>query len=161
MVAPVAQPGSPETDRRSDNKTIVPAPLTTGDWTDIVTAVVIAAAIYAGLLWFAMHYSDASRSPILILAGLLGASLGWVVGLLVSPYNEGEQSAFGEYGKLIYGFLSGYLLSKFDPVIARALTEGVDSSWVVIGCFGLTSFLVAVPVTYITRRYWRRASTAP
>ena len=126
-----------------------------GDRSDAYIAVGIAVVIYAALIWFAFRYSGPVSSPLFVLSGLLGASLGWVAGILVSPYNPEEKTEFGEISKLIAGFLSGYVLSKFDPVITHALDikEQVSVYWVV-ACVGLVSFLTAAAVTYITRRYW-------
>jgi hypothetical protein len=100
-------------------------PLDAGDWTDIIVAIAVAVMLYSGLIWCALRYSGAISGPLLVLSGLLGASLGWVIGILFSPYDPKEQSAFGELAKLIYGFLSGYVLSKFDPVLTTALRDGL------------------------------------
>src|SRR4051812_45046385 len=99
--------------------------LSGGDWTDIATALAVATAMYGGLLWFALNYPS-GYSTVVILSGLLGTALGWAVGLLLSPYNEAERSAFGELAKLVYGFISGYALSKLDPLITTALQGTVS-----------------------------------
>ena len=132
--------------------------LDAGDWTDIIVALAVSSLLSAGLIWIAVNYKETVSAPTLMLAGLLGAASGWVIGILLSPYNPDEGSAFGEMAKLIYGFLSGYVLSKFDPILTDALKSSGETQWV-IGCFTLISFLTAVALTYITRRYWvwRRA----
>jgi hypothetical protein len=87
---------------------------------------------------------------------LLGASLGWLVGILASPYDPAEESTFGKFAQLIYGFLAGYGFSKFDPVLQNAISgANIDASAVV--CVGVVSFLIAVALTYISRRYWAPA----
>jgi hypothetical protein len=131
------------------------SPLNSGDWTDIAIAVVIAICFAGALIWFARHYSEGANFSILILSGLLGAALGWITGILVSPYNKDEKSSFGGVAKLVYGFLSGYALSKLDLVLTENLktVSVTEKQWVVV-CFGFICFLVALAVTYITRRYW-------
>ena len=130
-----------------------------GDWSDILCAILVSILLAGGLVWVAMNYREAIGAPPLVLAGLFGASVGWVTGILVSPYDKDERSAFGEMAKLIYGFLSGYLVSKIDPIITDATKSGNEKQ-LIIGAFALISFLAAVAVTYITRRYWTKKPMA-
>src|SRR6267378_4193811 len=53
--------------------------------------------------------------------GLLGTSLGWLAGLLASPYNDEELKRFAKYAGVVSTFLSGYVAGKLDPVIKRVL----------------------------------------
>jgi hypothetical protein len=73
------------------------------------------------LVWAAKRYPGPVSVPLFVLSGLLGASLGWVIGILASPYDVTEESAFGKFGTLIYGFLTGYVVSKFDPLLQKAI----------------------------------------
>ena len=124
-----------------------------GDLSDVIVSAVVAVLLWVGLGYFTVRYPGPVSVPLFILSGLLGASLGWVVGILASPYDPTEKSAFGRFGQLIYGFLSGYALSKLDPVLQNAISSGTMDTWVV-ACVGLISFLIAVALTYISRRYW-------
>jgi hypothetical protein len=137
--------------------------LSTGDKTDIAAGVAVLVLIYGGLVWFAYwHNGGADREP-LVLCGLVAASAGWLAGILASPYNPEEQSAFGDMGKLIYGFVTGWVLGKVDPLLTHALavdTGNYQHSLVYIG-FGMTSFFIAAAFTYISRKYWIASGVAP
>src|SRR5687768_6848438 len=60
---------------------------------------------------------------------LAGASLGWLGGVLASPYDPTEESRFAKYAGVVSLFVSGYLVGKVDSVLTeimspdRALTE--------------------------------------
>src|SRR5215213_10275333 len=95
--------------------------LDAGNWTDIITALIASVAFVGGLVWVAVSYSPAIAAPALVLAALLGGAVGWGTGILISPYNSQEQSAFGETAKVVYGFLTGFVISKFDPLLTEAL----------------------------------------
>ena len=45
---------------------------------------------------------------------IFGATLGWLVGILISPYSEGEEKMFATYAGAISAFISGYFIAKFD-----------------------------------------------
>src|SRR5262249_54299989 len=112
------------------------------------------------LVWAAKRYPGPVSVPLFVLSGLLGASLGWMVGILASPYDVIEKSAFGQFGTLIYGFLTGYVVSKFDPLLQKAINDGTMDTWVVV-CVGLISFLIAITLTYVSRRYWSPPKKIP
>jgi hypothetical protein len=128
--------------------------LDAGDWSDIITAVIASLSFVAGLVWVAVHYSPTIGAPPLVLAGLFGAAVGWGAGILISPYNPDEKGAFGETAKVIYGFLTGFVFSKFDPVLTKAIETGDEKQWL-LACFAFITFLVSTCLTYITRKYWR------
>ena len=47
---------------------------------------------------------------------VLGWASGWVSGTLVAPYDKDEVTLFSQISKGIWGFVSGYLLAKVDPI---------------------------------------------
>jgi H+/Cl- antiporter ClcA len=131
---------------------------TYGNLADVLIAAVVSVVLYGLLVWFAAHYNTGEDQPLLLLCGITGGALGWIAGILASPYDP-EKTSFAEFGKLIYGFLSGYVLSKFDPAITKALGLTGDGPLagraMVFATFTLASFLIAVAVTYISRMYWK------
>jgi hypothetical protein len=134
----------------------------TGDLTDVLVAAGVGVLLYAGLLWFARTYRDGQDLQILVLSGITFSAFGWIVGILASPYSKKERSTFSELAKLIYGFASGYLLSKFDRVVNQ-LTEpqyNLDQRLVAIALFAVASFLIAVGITYVSRSYWITKATS-
>jgi hypothetical protein len=49
---------------------------------------------------------------------LFGAALGWLTGTLIVPLSTVENERFPDLTKVISGFLSGYALSKINPLVA-------------------------------------------
>jgi hypothetical protein len=89
---------------------------------------------------------------------LLGAALGWGAGILATPIAEDDTSHFARLGQIISAFLSGYLVSKIDRFLERALYSGeqlIPTAWERIGLFVL-SFLVMLIVVFINRWYLHR-----
>lgn len=129
-----------------------------GDLSDVIIAAVVAVAIFLALGWIAYAYKTGEYMALLLLTGLVGASAGWVAGILASPYNPAEKGAFAELGKLIYGFLSGYVISKIDPLVTEMLKpstgQASDERSLVFLAFLLTACMVAAAVTYVSRTYW-------
>jgi hypothetical protein len=146
----------------SDVKEQKPAVTLHGDLNDVVTAALVSVALYSGLVWFARVHEGGRLNGPLILGGILGAAIGWVAGILASPYNASEKGSFAELSKLIYGFLTGYVISKLDPIISNVLAvpkEGeFQSHAMVFAAFVLSSFMIAVALTYISRSYWYPAA---
>jgi hypothetical protein len=120
-----------------------------------VGSVAFGAFIFVVLLWVLVRLHDTTEW----LACVLGLSMGWPVGILLSPYQT-EQTIFKEYGRVVAAFVTGFLVSKADRVFevwiernrGHALfDEQLASRWMV----GLTSFMLAMVVTYVVRKYFR------
>lgn len=129
-----------------------------GDFSDIVVALIASLILYSGLIWFACSYNNGNDKPVLILAGIAGAALGWIVGILMSPYNH-EQKMFSEVAKIGYGFLTGYVLSKVDPLINKLV--GIDktdlnTNFIIVVTYFFASLITSIALTYISRAYWTR-----
>ena len=78
------------------------------------------------LLWCAYVVHDGVRSPAFAMTlalGLFGVSLGWLIGLLASPYNDTELQRFATYAGVLSAFLTGYVAGKLDPIITRVLAK--------------------------------------
>lgn len=52
---------------------------------------------------------------------VFGASGGWIVGIVVSPYSSKEQSRFTALSKAVAVFGSGYLVGKIDKLVEKLL----------------------------------------
>jgi hypothetical protein len=134
------------------------APQRRGDLSDVVIAAIVGGVIYAFLIWFvALGYDGGRHALGLLLALACATSVGWGAGILLSPYNIREKGAFQDLSKLVYGFLSGYVISKIDPLIA-SLTEGVNETRLVYFSVILTGLIVSVVFTYVSRSYWHTKS---
>lgn len=105
---------------------------------------------------FAVGWYDSPRHYIYLI-GLLGAAVGAVAGVLVSPY-VGEEGQFAAYAQLVAGFLSGYVVSKFDRIFEIIVSPGKDSVLLTapfLFRFGycLTAALVTMLLVFAYRRY--------
>lgn len=85
------------------------------------------AALFFGIALAILAYKIGPESnvyPITYLICLAGCILGWLIGMLTSPYNLEDENKLGKFSKLIGTFLSGYILSKFDRVIEEIINPG-------------------------------------
>jgi multisubunit Na+/H+ antiporter MnhC subunit len=93
---------------------------------------------------------------------LVGAVAGWLLGVLIVPYDEREARTFSVFIKVISGFITGYLLSKVDPLLASLLaidpTTGVApiSQELVAKRVLITfaSFGISLLTVFRARAYW-------
>lgn len=86
---------------------------------------------------------------------ILGALIGTVLGILASPYSDGDKQQFAELGQAISAFLAGYVVSKLDRFLEASLFKGEqpkESAWIRVTLFCTSLFLWAV-VVFIDRWY--------
>lgn len=100
----------------------------------------------------------------LILCGVCGGTLGWATGIVLTPYDIGENRTFTGIGKGVYGLVTGYVVAKIDPAItamvAQAIKGGVPVLAVMAVAISLVSFVAAATVTFVSRKYWREDKVA-
>jgi len=97
---------------------------------------------------------------------IFGAILGWITGIVISPYDGEEKNRFASVGQTVSAFLSGYFISKLDqPVtalvikISKNISDGAYDTisddmvfkFRVIAFF--TSFFVSMITLYVFRVY--------
>jgi hypothetical protein len=86
---------------------------------------------------------------------LLAIAVGWLLGVLISPYNKDEQQRFSEYARAFGVFISGYLIAKVDKILEKVLDP--VALFEPTRQFRFLSFLtvciVATLVTFIGRSY--------
>jgi len=93
---------------------------------------------------------------------IFGCTLGWLIGLIISPYNKDEQSEFSTYSKAFVAAVSGYMVSKFDKVIEHYVDHLVQDNFAFddVARFRITgafiSFVATMLLTHAGRRYWRK-----
>lgn len=109
------------------------------------------------VVWYCYH----SGSRQLALISIVAATFGWVVGLLSAPRSREEKSHFSELAKVISGFVTGYLLSKIDPLIqwlSEASSEGeprlMTQPYAEQFLVALASFGIAMLFVFNARLYW-------
>ena len=81
----------------------------------LLVAVAIVVPLYLGLVFLSVRlgkekddFGDVALNLALI---VLGSSLGWLIGIFLSPYDGGEEERFSGYASAISAFVSGYLNS--------------------------------------------------
>ena len=86
---------------------------------------------------------------------VFGASVGWVTGIVVTPYNLEEKGQFTSLAKAVVAFSSGYLVGKIDPIVGALLEP--DYALDVVHGFrliaGLSAFTLATVITFVYRQY--------
>lgn len=88
---------------------------------------------------------------------VLGLALGWLIGVLATPYKGKEEDRFIGYKQAISAFLGGYIISKADNTLAQILSwetlQDPVAGFRVIAFSA--SFLLAMLLTYVYRAYAR------
>jgi hypothetical protein len=115
------------------------------------------AAIMGGAVVFLAFIvgKESKTSALNLLIVILGLAIGWLFGILLSPYSESEGKKFTKYAKVFGVFASGYLVGKIDKVIEELLKPEfiLDS----VHGFRIISFLAALIIglifTFVFRRY--------
>jgi hypothetical protein len=79
------------------------------------------AGMFLLLLAALVVHGGVMRPPFAL--ALFGVSLGCLIGLLASPYNDTELKRFDKYGGVLSTFLSDYVTGKLDPVVTRVLAS--------------------------------------
>jgi uncharacterized membrane protein YeaQ/YmgE (transglycosylase-associated protein family) len=115
--------------------------------------VAAAVAIFITVESFKLDY------PIMPLMALTAALLGWMIGILASPTTKEEKDQFGELAKVVAGFVSGYLLSKIDPLVAMFLNpehgQILDPLVAMRLLVTLSSFFVTLVTVFAVRLFWK------
>lgn len=103
----------------------------------------------------AQDVQDSKRTAFNYLSGVLGISLGWIMGIFLSPYNPDEHSKFSDYAKALSTFVSGYLLSKVDRLLDPAQVPAIMSDPQVVyrTMFFLACFFLTLVAVFLVRSY--------
>lgn len=95
-----------------------------------------------------------SETVFTVLLILFGGALGWLFGVVVSPYTKDEESRFSKYAGAVSVFASGYLTAKIDPLVDKILhPDFIDTSSIVRILMFFTAFLVSLLWTHASRSY--------
>ena len=92
-------------------------------WT-IITSNFYVFAFAIFVFWLAYRLGQDTKTYIINwLVCLLGALIGWILGILASPYDTNESQKFLTIGQSISVFLSGYVISKLDRFFEASLYQ--------------------------------------
>lgn len=113
------------------------------------------ALLFAMMCWACRQISADTRGAwIAVIILTFGIACGWLAGTVSSPNASSEWARFSSFGKAIGTFLSGYVLSKADPLITQALTLSTwrtheEAAFRVL--VWVTGFVMSTMVTYAMR----------
>jgi hypothetical protein len=87
----------------------------------------------------------------------LGFSVGWVIGIMISPYDNKETARFSALSKAVGVFASGYLVGKIDKLVEKILNPDfiLDSVHGFRAISFITAVIVAMLITFVYRWYAR------
>jgi hypothetical protein len=118
----------------------------------VTTGYVLGTLAFAGCLYFAWI----GPNPILqVLLCLFGGTLGWIVGIAITPLDGGEKKQFSDYAKAVSAVISGFAIAKADSLLAPLSRRAADNLELLLTRSLLVSvcFFVALLFTFIGRRY--------
>ena len=90
-----------------------------------------------------------------LLVSCIGSILGWVTGVLISPYGADEERQFSNYTKIISAFISGYLVSKIDRIFEDIIKNDLYLQYLFLCRVFLfvSFFFLSILLVYMNRRY--------
>jgi hypothetical protein len=123
----------------------------------VAVAVAAPLLVASGVLGFfiAPTSTDAYLNGALVIAC---SSVGWAFGMILSPDSTLEEKKFSTLWKGISLFISGYLVSKIDPLLDSALKpEAVSHLLEPLAAYrilaALTAIILTAILTYVVRVY--------
>jgi 4-amino-4-deoxy-L-arabinose transferase-like glycosyltransferase len=124
----------------------------------LLTFTALFATTFGGLLLYLCAVLPTSQqgAAVNLLIALLGTLAGWAIGMFFSPFDEKDAKRFEFLGKSVAAFLSGYALSKLDPLIfaqiERATKKPEEIAWPQVG-IAIAGFLLGAVVVFVNRAY--------
>jgi hypothetical protein len=120
-------------------------------------------AIMGGLIMLLVAFSffpDFDRTRLALMLEMAGAGTGWLLGMFFSPTGPTEQQTFMNAKTALVGIVSGYLLSKLQTALDRAIKEGkvFNSNWLVLALIFLIPLMLTTAVVYTEREYKDQAN---
>jgi predicted membrane protein len=123
-------------------------------WSPMVVAVLMG-WVYVGLAAVLISVLSDTRQAEALSASvaMMGAAIGWLLGVALSPYTRKEESSFTKYGAAVAAFGSGYLVARTDDLVKQILSSALTA---VIGfrvALFVTAVLVSMLATHASRSY--------
>ena len=91
---------------------------------------------------------------IISLVAIIGSSMGWFLGVLVSPQDKAQWKQFQIVSAAIGTFFSGFLLSRLNTGFDWLFKENPEHPTLLIrATFGMGWFVIAFTITFLTRTF--------
>ncbi len=88
-----------------------------------------------------------------VASACVGIGLGWVLGIVVSPSDESEQSEFSGYTKALSTFFTGYVAGVLKDVkLANIMLFLREPNVTFRVCIAIACFLATTAVVFLNRR---------
>jgi hypothetical protein len=84
---------------------------------------------------------------------ITGWAVGWVTSFLYSPHGSDESEKASKVFAIVGTFLTGYAVSKLDPLITAAMLEANRLAVITGFLFFSASFLTTFIIVFVYRRY--------
>lgn len=111
------------------------------------------------ILWLCFEVdNDHLAQKLNVLLVMIGALLGWSLGMFFAPYDTGEAERFSSIGQSISVFASGYLVSKLDRFLEATLFVNnipYQLAWI-RALLVLSSVMLSMLLVFTNRAYFRR-----
>ncbi|MDZ8240314.1 MAG: hypothetical protein RMZ69_24725 [Nostoc sp. ChiQUE01a] len=120
-----------------------------------IAAINFTAIFFGSILFYCLFHIAPERVWLNLLISLLGGLIGWAFGNAASPVSKVEKETFGELGKVVATFFSGYLVSKLDRFVEGVLFRNNqidENSWISVCLFSSALILASVTV-FLNRTY--------
>jgi hypothetical protein len=96
-------------------------------------------------------WPDTTAMPASFALLILGTVMGWLFGIVISPYDSGEKSEFSEYGKLVSTAAGAFIAGKADTILSKMTDFDVLS--IVRATGAMSAFVIAAIMVFYFRRY--------
>jgi D-alanyl-lipoteichoic acid acyltransferase DltB (MBOAT superfamily) len=124
----------------------------------LIMSTIAAFVLGVTIVILTFYIGDTTTIKVLSLSIIvLGISIGWVIGIIISPYDTSESKQFSIFAKTLATFISGYLIGKIDKFIEEIFKPSFlfDS----VNGFRMIAFvsvlLISMLITFIYRTYAR------
>jgi hypothetical protein len=121
----------------------------------LISSYIIGATILVVMIIAAFEFPPKEHRWISLMLLIAGISVGWVIGIVISPYTTGEKTKFQSYMKAVASFLSGYVVAHLNDLIKEIMKKEFlgNSLHLFQLILLLAGFCVSVVLVYYTREY--------
>jgi F0F1-type ATP synthase membrane subunit a len=123
-------------------------------WFQFATAFA-AVIVTVVLVWVCYAAGENARErAVNVLVGFFGLAVGWLAGIVLSPFTKEEGALFANYAGAVSAFVTGYAAGKVDDLVKYVLNpQNLTKRRAFHGVLFLVTFIVALIVVFEFRYY--------